>query len=61
MKDTMSAKEAAEYLGVSRQTIYVWANYAGLPSKQPNGRIRIFSRSQIDDWVKSNENEVAHG
>ncbi|EAH0455626.1 helix-turn-helix domain-containing protein [Listeria monocytogenes] len=52
MKETMSAQEVAEYLGVSRPTIYKWANYAELPSKQINGRVRLFNRSQVDEWVK---------
>ncbi|EAC2891904.1 helix-turn-helix domain-containing protein [Listeria monocytogenes] len=55
LKETMTAQEVAEYLGVTRQTIYKWANYAGLPNKQMCGRVRLFSRSQIDEWVKSNK------
>ncbi|EAG7074003.1 helix-turn-helix domain-containing protein [Listeria monocytogenes] len=53
MKETMSAQEVADYLGVSRPTIYKWANYAKLPSKQINGRVRLFNRSQVDEWVKT--------
>ncbi|EAE3526893.1 DNA-binding protein [Listeria monocytogenes] len=55
MKETMSAQEVADYLGVSRPTIYKWANYAKLPSRQINGRVRLFNRSQVDEWVREKE------
>ncbi|EPV0784933.1 helix-turn-helix transcriptional regulator [Listeria monocytogenes] len=55
MKETMSAREVADYLGVSRPTIYKWANYAKLPSRQINGRVRLFNRSQVDEWVREKE------
>ncbi|EOI8082573.1 helix-turn-helix domain-containing protein [Listeria monocytogenes] len=51
----MSAQEVADYLGVSRPTIYKWANYAKLPSRQINGRVRLFNRSQVDEWVREKE------
>ncbi|MBC1338051.1 helix-turn-helix domain-containing protein [Listeria innocua] len=51
MKEVMRVKEVAEYLGVSEQTIYHWSIYAGLPSRKVNNRIRLFNRTQIDDWV----------
>ncbi|HAM1279619.1 TPA: helix-turn-helix domain-containing protein [Listeria monocytogenes] len=55
MKETMSAQEVADYLCVSRPTIYKWANYAKLPSRQINGRVRLFNRSQVDEWVREKE------
>ncbi|EHP6529268.1 helix-turn-helix domain-containing protein [Listeria monocytogenes] len=58
MKETMSAQEVADYLGVSRPTIYRWANYAKLPSRQINGRVRLFNRSQVDEWVREKEEEA---
>ncbi|EAD0080250.1 hypothetical protein AWI85_06135 [Listeria monocytogenes] len=58
MKETMSAQEVADYLGVSRPTIYKWANYAKLPSKQINGRVRLFNRTQVDEWVRKKAVEI---
>lgn len=58
MKETMSAQEVADYLGVSRPTIYKWANYSKLPSKQINGRVRLFNRTQVDEWVRKKAVEI---
>lgn len=59
VKETMSAQEVADYLGVKRATIYQWANYAGLPSKQVNSRLRLFNKTQVDEWVREGGNEHA--
>ncbi|HAM1956971.1 TPA: helix-turn-helix domain-containing protein [Listeria monocytogenes] len=58
MKETMLAQEVAEYLGVSCLTIYKWANYAKLPSKQINGKVRLFTHSHVEEWVREKEVEI---
>ncbi|MBC6134281.1 excisionase family DNA-binding protein [Listeria booriae] len=60
-KTTMTALETAEYLGVNRATIYRWSLYAGLPSKQVNGRVRLYNKEKVDEWVKGEDNELKEG
>ncbi|MBC1921954.1 helix-turn-helix domain-containing protein [Listeria grayi] len=57
-KDTMTTSEVAEYLGVSRQTIYAWSNYGDLPCRQVNSRLKLFSKEKIDEWVRKDFKEV---
>ncbi|WP_260450422.1 helix-turn-helix domain-containing protein [Listeria grayi] len=54
----MTTSEVAEYLGVSRQTIYAWSNYGDLPCRQVNSRLKLFSKEKIDEWVRKDFKEV---
>jgi len=47
----LSVEEIAEYLGITRYTVYKWVGRLGLPSHKI-GRLLKFSRSEIDEWVK---------
>lgn len=51
-KETMTSQEVAEYLGVSRQTIYAWTNHGNLPCRQVNNRKKLFSKEKVDEWIK---------
>lgn len=45
--------EAAEYLGVTKETIRNWIKKKnGIPA-QKIGKLWKFKRSELDDWVKS--------
>jgi excisionase family DNA binding protein len=48
----LSVEEIAEYLGVSRDTIYTWIDAKGMPSHRL-GRLWKFKREEVDGWVKS--------
>lgn len=48
----LSVDEIAEYLGVSRDTIYTWIDGKGLPAHRL-GRLWKFKREEVDSWVKS--------
>ncbi|KXX11072.1 hypothetical protein AWI87_14865 [Listeria monocytogenes] len=50
-KDTLTAEEAAEILGMKKMTIQSWARNAGLPGKKINGQTWIFSKRQLAAWV----------
>lgn len=48
----LSVGEIAEYLGVSRDTIYSWITKKGIPAHKI-GRLWKFKKEEVDEWVKS--------
>jgi excisionase family DNA binding protein len=48
----LGVEELAVYLGVSRDTIYVWLTKGALPGHRV-GKLWKFKREEIDDWVKA--------
>ena len=48
----LSVDEIAEYLGVTRETIYAWLSKKGLPGHRV-GRLWKFKRDEIDGWVRA--------
>lgn len=52
MPNTMTTKQAAEYIGVSVNTLRKYVHEEGLPVlKFPGRRKWIFRKDLIDDWV----------
>lgn len=47
----LSVGEIAEYLGVSKDTVYTWITSKGFPGHQI-GRLWKFKRSEVDKWVR---------
>lgn len=48
----LSVDEIAEYLGVTRDTIYTWVADKGLPGHKV-GRLWKFKRDEVDVWVRA--------
>lgn len=48
----LSVDELAEYLGVSKDTVYTWINSKGMPAHRM-GRLWKFKRDEVDGWVKT--------
>ena len=48
----MSLDEIAEYLGVSKDTVYAWVTKKGMPGYKV-GRLWKFKLSQIDAWIEA--------
>lgn len=46
----LSVGEIAEYLGISKDSVYAWIEKKGLPGHRI-GRLWKFKRSEVDDWV----------
>jgi excisionase family DNA binding protein len=46
----LSVDEIAEYLGVSKDTIYTWISSRSLPGHRV-GRFWKFKRDEVDHWV----------
>jgi excisionase family DNA binding protein len=47
-----SVDEIAEYLGVSKDTIYSWVSGKGMPGHKV-GRFWKFKQDEIDEWVRA--------
>ena len=56
----LSVDEIAEYLGVSKDTVYVWINEKGMPAHRM-GRLWKFKREEVDGWVTSGGASTKHG
>ncbi|RDS82237.1 helix-turn-helix domain-containing protein [Dyella monticola] len=48
----LSVEDIAEYLGVSKDTIYAWISRRGMPAHRI-GRLWKFKTDEIDIWVRS--------
>ena len=48
----LSVEEIAQYLGVSRDTIYSWLEKTAIPAHKV-GRLWKFRKEEVDQWVKS--------
>ena len=47
----LSVDEMAEYLGVSKDSVYAWVNDKGMPGFKV-GRFWKFKRDEVDAWVR---------
>ncbi len=47
-----SVDEIAEYLGVSKDTVYAWVTQKGMPGHKV-GRFWKFKQKDVDDWVRA--------
>ena len=48
----LSVEEIAEYLGVSKDTVYAWISKRNMPAHRV-GRLWKFKSDEIDEWVRS--------
>lgn len=48
----LSVEEIAEYLGVSKDTIYAWISKRNMPAHRI-GRLWKFKTEEVDEWVRS--------
>ncbi|MDJ0766633.1 MAG: helix-turn-helix domain-containing protein [Myxococcota bacterium] len=48
----LSVDEVAEYLGVSKDTVYNWVTVKGMPGHKV-GRFWKFKKDEIDTWVRA--------
>lgn len=50
----LSVDEIAEYLGVTKDSIYRWIEKRGLPAHKV-GKLWKFKAAEIDAWVRSGQ------
>jgi len=48
----LSVEEIAQYLGVSKDTVYTWINKKKMPAHKI-GRLWKFKKNEVDEWVHS--------
>ena len=54
-KRTFNVEELSRYTGFSKSFIYKLTSARRIPFSQPNGKLIIFDREKIEDWLLSNE------
>ena len=54
----LNVDEIAEYLGVSRDTVYSWIGARQMPAHKV-GRLWKFKREEVDGWVRAGNAEGA--
>lgn len=52
-KATLTADEAAAYLGIKKSYLYKLTHYRGIPHSKPSGKNCYFSRRELDEWMMS--------
>ena len=56
----LSVDDIAEYLGVTRETIYTWVASKEMPGHKV-GRFWKFKREEVDTWVRAGGASSAPG
>lgn len=54
--DRLTAEQVAEYLGVSKDTVYTMAKRQEIPHYRLRRRY-MFSKSSIDEWIREQERQ----
>ncbi len=49
-------EEAADYLSVKASTIRSWIKNKGMPHYRVGGKLLKFKRSEIDKWIRCEDN-----
>lgn len=50
LSHTLTIQDVMEWLGVSRQTVYDWVNYWGMPYRRI-GKKKRFKKEEIQEWL----------
>ena len=48
----LSVDEIAEYLGISKDTVYTWVANKNMPGHKA-GRLWKFKKREIDEWMRA--------
>ena len=48
----LAVDEIAEYLGISKDTVYTWVTTGNMPGHKV-GRLWKFKRPEIDKWIRT--------
>jgi len=55
-KELLSTEETAEFLGISKNTLYEWIVQKRIPHIKV-GRLVKFKRDDLDEWLKKRKKE----
>lgn len=53
----ISLEDAANYLGVKKETVRTWIKKTDIPAHKI-GKLWKFKKSELDDWVKSGKSAI---
>lgn len=53
-REMMNSAEVAEYLGMSKNHVYQLVRGRKIPFARPGGKLLIFPRRLIDEWIEWN-------
>lgn len=53
----LNFNQAAEYLGFSHSYLYKLTSRKIIPAHRPTGKVLFFSKSELDEWVFSKEQQ----
>lgn len=53
-KEFLSLQEAADYIGLSKSTLYKKTAKRSITFYQPGGKVIYFKKEDLDNWVLSN-------
>ncbi|EOA3905992.1 helix-turn-helix domain-containing protein [Bacillus cytotoxicus] len=59
-RSTLSAREAAVYLGISLDLVYKYSTYGSLPCARI-GRRKLFRKESLDRWLLQQELKCLEG
>lgn len=54
-KEYLSLKEAAEFLKISKSTLYKHTSAGEIPFYRPNGKIIVFKKADLINWLERNK------
>lgn len=55
----LSVEQVAEYLGISKETVYRWLEKGTVPAHRV-GKLWRFETNEIDEWVKAGGAAMNH-
>ena len=53
LKEMLTIDEAAEYMGMSKSSLYKMTMHSEIPTYRPGGKRIYLKRSEINDWMTS--------
>ena len=54
----LSVEEMAQYLGISKGTLYKWITRKSIPAHKV-GSLWKFKKDEVDEWIRTGEGEKA--
>ena len=57
-KDTLTTKEAAQYLNLKTGYLYKLTSSKQIPFYKPGGKMNYFKRTELDQWLTGNRNST---
>jgi len=53
-KEVLTLEEAAQFMGISRSTLYKMTHKSEIPFYRPNGKLIYFEKTELLAWMRRN-------